>query len=231
VQATFSNDLLVSSNSGFHFYSLETSSIRCSVKPTRDKWINLLRVPPKTIYSSESSRNLIGCSSYFQNDIGDRMIEFLDLRTADPTGISIDYSKSPSRTPPWITDFSFSPCGTLIQSSGADNRIFVHDIRHASQILAIFEHAQSSSTLEDVPEGEFPWDGVATEWSLDSRYLVSTADDCSIRVWDLHRSEKHAVHTISYDSSSGRSQTLALSLDHDAVSIGTSRGTFALYTL
>jgi WD40 repeat protein len=206
-------------------------ALRQAPKLERDKHPNLIRVPSKSSWSTGNLANLFGYSSSFQNDIGDSFIDFMDIRTADSTGISINYKKSHTRSPAWITDFSFSPDGNFIQSSGADNRIFVHDIRHNSQILAIFEHDSSTITSEDVPEGEFPWDGVATEWSSDSQYLVSTADDCSIRIWDIYRSEKQSISTIRFDVSEGRPQTLSLSSDHDSISIGTSRGIFSRYSI
>ncbi len=169
----------------------------------------------------------------------------MDIRTKRTTGISLNYKDSSRfirshtthrvanshlRVSHWITDFSFSPNGHFIQSSGADNCIFVHDFRQNGALLSIFEHDLSVVPIEDVAEGEFPWDGVAVEWSSDSRYLVSGADDCCVRIWDLYRNDRENIQCLSFDKSEGRTQTLSRSLDHDAVAVGTSKGYISIFS-
>jgi len=75
-----------------------------------------------------------------------------------------------------IHDTSFSPNGILLQSCGEDNTVVVHDVRRFDRPLFVLEHEYMSGVH-----------GVACQWSSDSRFLVSGADDCTIRLWDVGR--------------------------------------------
>lgn len=73
-----------------------------------------------------------------------------------------------------IHDCSFSPDGMMLQTCGEDNTVVVHDVRRLDAPLLVLEH--------DYIGGSH---GVACQWSADSRFLVSGADDCTVRIWDV----------------------------------------------
>uniref|UniRef100_A0A7S2TQA0 Uncharacterized protein n=1 Tax=Lotharella oceanica TaxID=641309 RepID=A0A7S2TQA0_9EUKA len=132
-----------------------------------------------------------------------------------------------------IHDCSFSPNGLLLQSCGEDNTVVVHDVRNFSKPLFVLEH--------DYMGGAH---GVACQWSNDSRFLVSGADDCTVRLWDVGRGLATATAGDTVDQTfgfinsevnlikhnqSGAICALSLSIGSDMVVAGSTSGRIVVH--
>eukprot|EP01083_Nonionella_stella_P277231 942470_1 len=133
-------------------------------------------------------------------------------------------SRSAERGEHKINEFSFSPNGTLLQTSGEDMCVYIHDVRRMSsdRPLMVLEHDYTDKHTS----------GVVAEWSSDSRFLVSGSDDCAVRVWDVSGaqadSEVAVINSHDFGPEFGAICTLDVSHDTNKVVCGTYGGRVAV---
>jgi WD40 repeat protein len=240
------NDLVIATCNGIEIYETEAMRLKSKLSflVPGDERISTIRTPPAST-RNPGVDNLLAYTLLAPEEHFDMMVQFIDLRCAQNVVTTLDYRDHKKfirscttslgtrmRPPHYVMNMSFSPDGNFFETCGADNCVFVHDLRNPSkyfELHSIFEHELSSITRENVTDDEYPYDGVAAEWSSDSRFIISGADDCHVRVWDIQESSRNSVRSIKWDTSEGRTHALSRSANDDMVAVGTSKGYLSIF--
>jgi hypothetical protein len=99
-----------------------------------------------------------------------------------PFGRPLSRGASKRDEPHRIEAVGLSPTALYVASAGTDGVVLVHDMRAlaAGPVLAL-EHDFVARAVADNELRTAP----ALEWSLCSRFLVTAADDATVRLWDV----------------------------------------------
>ncbi|KZO95341.1 WD40 repeat-like protein [Calocera viscosa TUFC12733] len=94
--------------------------------------------------------------------------------------------KSHSR---FVQDVRYAPSGDFFASAGADGRVFLYDGKEGELVAELTEGAHASTVM-------------ACSWSADSKSLVTSSTDCTVKLWDVETRKIVNTWTVGSDISS-----------------------------
>ncbi|KAG9041224.1 WD40 repeat-like protein [Tulasnella sp. UAMH 9824] len=95
------------------------------------------------------------------------------------SGVPYKFEKTIQTHNRFVQDVQFSPNGDLFASVGSDSKVFIYD-------------GKTGDTKHELPS---PHKGtiMAGSWSPDSKYLLTSSLDCTVKLWDVEASK--AINT------------------------------------
>ncbi|KAF6764248.1 WD-repeat-containing protein [Ephemerocybe angulata] len=87
------------------------------------------------------------------------------------SGVPFKYDKTIKTHTKFVQDVQFSPSGDQFVSVGSDSKIFLYD-------------GKTGETLAEVTESPHKGSIMAASWSADSKSVVTSSADCTVKLWD-----------------------------------------------
>ncbi|KAF9077415.1 WD40-repeat-containing domain protein [Rhodocollybia butyracea] len=110
----------------------------------------------------------------------------------------------------FVQDVRYAPSGAIFASVGSDSKIFFYD-------------GQTGDTLSDISDSPHKGSIMACSWSPDSKSLVTSSADCTVKLWDVETRKAVTTWTVGNGVSfqqvgntwSGESDIISLSMSGD----------------
>ncbi|KAJ3933322.1 MAG: WD40-repeat-containing domain protein [Lentinula lateritia] len=125
-------------------------------------------------------------------------------------GVPYKYDKSIKTHTKFVQDVRYAPSGDIFASVGSDFKIFLYD-------------GKNGDTLDEVTDSPHKGSIMACTWSPDSKSLVTSSADCTVKLWDVETRKSITTWTVGNGVSfqqvgntwSGESDVVSLSLSGD----------------
>ncbi|KAJ3848746.1 WD40-repeat-containing domain protein [Lentinula lateritia] len=125
-------------------------------------------------------------------------------------GVPYKYDKSIKTHTKFVQDVRYAPSGDIFVSVGSDFKIFLYD-------------GKNGDTLDEVTDSPHKGSIMACTWSPDSKSLVTSSADCTVKLWDVETRKAITTWTVGNGVSfqqvgntwSGESDIVSLSLSGD----------------
>ncbi|KAH7878576.1 WD40-repeat-containing domain protein [Lentinula edodes] len=125
-------------------------------------------------------------------------------------GVPYKYDKSIKTHTKFVQDVRYAPSGDIFASVGSDFKIFLYD-------------GKNGDTLDEVTDSPHKGSIMACTWSPDSKSLVTSSADCTVKLWDVETRKAITTWTVGNGVSfqqvgntwSGESDVVSLSLSGD----------------
>ncbi|RDX44431.1 WD40 repeat-like protein [Lentinus brumalis] len=98
-------------------------------------------------------------------------------------GVPFKYDKTIKTHTKFVQDVRFSPSGDHFASVGSDHKIFVYD-------------GKNGETLGEFTDSPHAGSIMACSWSPDSTSLVTSAADCTVKLWDVETKKAQTTWTL-----------------------------------
>ncbi|KAI0690233.1 WD40 repeat-like protein [Cerioporus squamosus] len=98
-------------------------------------------------------------------------------------GVPFKYDKTIKTHTKFVQDVRFSPSGDHFASVGSDFKIFVYD-------------GKTGETLGEFTDSPHAGSIMACSWSPDSKSLVTSAADCTVKLWDVETKKAQTTWTL-----------------------------------
>ncbi|KAF8635414.1 hypothetical protein AX15_000408 [Amanita polypyramis BW_CC] len=106
-------------------------------------------------------------------------------------GAPYKYQKTIKTHTKFVQDVRYGPSGSVFASVGSDSKIFLYD-------------GKTGDTLNELTDSPHKGSIMASTWSPDSKSLVTSSADCSVKLWDVEAQKN--VTTWSLGASVGNQQ-------------------------
>ncbi|KAF8348597.1 WD40-repeat-containing domain protein [Amanita rubescens] len=106
-------------------------------------------------------------------------------------GAPYKYEKTLKTHTKFVQDVRYAPSGNVFASVGSDSKIFLYD-------------GKTGDVLHEVTDSPHEGSIMACTWSIDSKSFVTSAADCSVKLWDVET--RKVVNTWSLGNSIGDQQ-------------------------
>ncbi|RPD75554.1 WD40 repeat-like protein [Lentinus tigrinus ALCF2SS1-7] len=98
-------------------------------------------------------------------------------------GVPFKYDKTIKTHTKFVQDVRFAPSGDYFASVGSDYKIFLYD-------------GKTGETLGEFTDSPHTGSIMACSWSPDSKSLVTSAADCTVRLWDVETKKAQITWTL-----------------------------------
>ncbi|RPD61277.1 WD40 repeat-like protein [Lentinus tigrinus ALCF2SS1-6] len=98
-------------------------------------------------------------------------------------GVPFKYDKTIKTHTKFVQDVRFAPSGDYFASVGSDYKIFLYD-------------GKTGETLGEFTDSPHTGSIMACSWSPDSKSLVTSAADCTVRLWDVETKKVQITWTL-----------------------------------
>lgn len=98
-------------------------------------------------------------------------------------GAPYKYDKSIKTHSKWVQDVRYAPSGDLFASVGSDSKIFIYDGKTGDTIGEITDNPHKGSIM-------------SCSWSPDSKSLVTSSGDCTVKLWDVEARKAVTTWTV-----------------------------------
>ncbi|EEB94195.1 hypothetical protein MPER_07032, partial [Moniliophthora perniciosa FA553] len=95
-------------------------------------------------------------------------------------GVPYKYDKTIKTHTKFVQDVRYAPSGDLFVSVGSDYKFFVYDGKNGDTVAEITDSPHKGSVM-------------AVSWSPDSKSVVTSSADCTVKLWDIEA--RKAVQT------------------------------------
>lgn len=125
-------------------------------------------------------------------------------------GAPYKYDKSIKTHSKWVQDVRYAPSGDFFASVGSDSKIFVYD-------------GKTGDTIGEISDSPHTGSIMACTWSPDSKSLVTSSADCTVKLWDVEARKAVTTWTVGSGVSAqqvgntwcGESDIISLSMNGD----------------
>ncbi|KAJ4489897.1 WD40-repeat-containing domain protein [Lentinula aciculospora] len=125
-------------------------------------------------------------------------------------GTPYKYDKSIKTHTKFVQDVRYAPSGDIFASVGSDSKIFLYD-------------GKTGDTLDEFNDSPHKGSIMACSWSPDSKSLVTSSADCTVKLWDVEACKEITTWTLGSgvnfqqvgNTWSGESDVVSLSLSGD----------------
>ncbi|TRM63711.1 WD40-repeat-containing domain protein [Schizophyllum amplum] len=126
------------------------------------------------------------------------------------TGTPYKYEKTIKTHTKFVQDVRYAPSGDLFASVGSDSKIFLYD-------------GKTGDTAAEVTDAPHKGSIMACAWSPDSKALVTSSADCTVKLWDIEARKATTTWTVGSgvdnqqvgNAWSGESDIVSLSMTGD----------------
>ncbi|KAI0716528.1 WD40 repeat-like protein [Earliella scabrosa] len=98
-------------------------------------------------------------------------------------GVPFKYDKTIKTHTKFVQDVRYAPSGDHFASVGSDYKIFIYD-------------GKTGDTLGEITDSPHSGSIMACSWSPDSKSLVTSAADCTVKLWDVETKKAQTTWTL-----------------------------------
>ncbi|KAL0959696.1 hypothetical protein HGRIS_011391 [Hohenbuehelia grisea] len=125
-------------------------------------------------------------------------------------GVPYKFDKTIRTHTKFVQDVQYAPSGDHFASVGSDSKIFVYD-------------GKTGDTLAELTDSPHKGSIMACSWNRDSKFLVTSAADCTVKLWDIDARKAVTTWTVGSGVNhqqmgnvwSGEEDIISLSLSSD----------------